>query len=175
AHELGCGHLRAEDVATALGSNLEEDVFLQRVYVGEPGVREDRLQPEAGRLPARPETAAADGHREGSKARAAGGILEVGLPVPVVVDAVPADLDLLGNRRRARARVLLPAVGAAADECTARRAGGAGRGSVADLAALRVDPVVAAERAARLRGRGRVTRGRGRDRGRRRGRPAGLR
>src|SRR5439155_18522292 len=151
AHEVGGGHLCAQEVAgTARGADLEEDVLLYRVHGGEARPREERFQEELARRAARVDAALGQAHLELLDLGAAGRVLEVGEAVPVVVDAVAADLV---RRRRALAVVAPRAVVEAADEGAAgaaageRAAGAAPAGDVAVADFAWIDNPVAAHRA----------------------------
>src|SRR5438034_111883 len=90
-HEFVCRRLGAEHVRPARGPYLDEHVLLERVHVSEPDLREQRLELESRGRTARAEKSARHGHRERLRLHAAGGVLEIGEPVAVVVDAVAAD------------------------------------------------------------------------------------
>src|SRR5438034_940257 len=134
-HEFVCRRLGAEHVRPARGPNLDEHVLLERVHVSEPDLREQRLELESRGRTARAEKSARHGHRERLRLHAAGGVLEIGEPVAVVVDAVAADFARgrhgtsaerrgggRGRAGRGRGR------GGGVRECGGRGGGGGGRG-----------------------------------------------
>src|SRR5262249_3996863 len=130
SHEVGSRKVGAEEVPAApLGTELEEDVLSQGVHGGEPGPREDGLQTQLAGRAAQPPLALREAQLELLPLAAAGRILEVGEPVRVVVDAVPADLAVT------RAVVAPRAVVETADEGPAgtprERAADAAAGDVA--------------------------------------------
>src|SRR5437667_5424099 len=153
-HEFVCRRLGAEHVRPARGPNLDEHVLLERVHVSEPDLREQRLELESRGRTARAEKSARHGHRERLRLHAAGGVLEIGEPVAVVVDAVAADF--------ARGRHGTSAERRGGGRGRAGRGRGRGGGRRAR----------GGGRAARHRGRGRRRRGGG---GGRRDRRAGRR
>src|SRR5207237_82742 len=152
-HEARWRDARAEDVARALGADLEEDILLLRVDGRHASTCEDGAQTQPARHPARADAATLQVHGEAlDLARAAGRILEIGQPVAVVVDAVTADLHggrraVVERRVRAgtggaeilRAGVLVVAVGgggagrAAGEGGVGAGAGGAGLGGAGVL------------------------------------------
>src|SRR5438876_1087660 len=91
-HEFVRRRLGAEHVRPARGPDLDEHVLLERVHVSEPHLCQQRLELEPRGRAARAEESACHGHRERLRLHAAGGVLEVGEAVAVVVDAVAAEL-----------------------------------------------------------------------------------
>src|SRR6266581_784911 len=157
AHELVVGDLGAQHLRPAGGPDLEEDVLLERVHAGETGLGEGRLEAQPAGGGAWPELAPRHRHGEALHAGAAGGILEVGEAVAVVVDAIGADLAQARGRDRGggggAAAEVDRAVGPAAQEGAVHRAapGAVGVPEVAAVALLladRVDVAIAAQRGA---------------------------